>query len=1101
MVEAIIFDQFEEILTIDPTDQVNKRAFFSQIGDALHNRHRWALFSMREDYVAALDPFLRPISTHLNSRYRLDLLGVEAAHQAILHPVRDTGVDFSEGAAMKLVDDLRRVQIQRPDGSIESRPGLYVEPVQLQVVCKRLWQNLNPESQQITEDDVSKIGDVNQSLREYYADEVALISTQSDVPERAIREWINRWLITEQGFRGQVLMGSENSEGLNNNAIRLLENAHLVRAERRRGATWFELAHDRLIEPVRNDNISWLQAHLSPLQRQAALWDDEGRPEGLLFTGQTLTDAHNWASENDQVLTPIEIEFLQACEVAAQRARREKITNRNIRLLAIGALLAAILAIILGAGAFLTNVNLNQMTESLAKQVSISQANEVKAQLASTEAVQQQHAAETAQADAEEANKIAEDNAKEAQQNAKEAQDNEKKALDNAEKAQRNASLAISRQFAAQALGYLMDQPDLASSLAIEAFNASNTYEARDALLSALMQETDISVNKIDIGTDPDQNDITGVSFSSNRQHLAWGTTGGNIVVWNYPDQEIEHRTNCGIGCRITSLDWSPDGETLAYATGNGSIFLLSLPGESNELEEPEELLGPDGLRILDLAFSPIGDQLAAGLDKRVFIWDLSTESEIPETSEPFSSVIESLAWSPDGKLIALGFDDNMVHVIDKETLKSVDHYQLGDSSLSEIPRSRWQKKISVSWDPEKLEHPRLAIANQTGKIVLWDIFSDQPISEEDTNQRIYNIAFASDGSMVAAVGESLGIELWSVPDLNQIPNPTSKHNNMVVDLDFSPVSGDALFASASYDNTVGVFRFTKHQPLFNEVSQSEGPVVGIRTSRRGPAQAVHLETEDTRVGNYPLNQEPLSFAVGRLGSLLAVGYEDGGIEILDLDNESAVDHFQIAEESVLALDFLNDQELVFSYCEIRELEENWSTGERDCEQNSIGILNFQTASIQMFPPVPADSIRSLAYDPNQDLLVSGSEDHTLRIWNLDSGQLFGPSISNQKGAVTSLAFSPDGQLLASFIDDQTLILWDMTNSTNRPIGRPISGFSGSVTSLGFSPDGLILYTGLDDGSLLSWDIDPCAWVERNIELAGRNMEEESAQGYLESCP
>ena len=181
-VEVLIFDQFEEILTIDPTDQEGQAEFFAQVGEALRARHRWALFSMREDYIAALDPYLKSIPTRLASRYRLDLLGVDAALQAIQNPPRSVGIDFNEDAARKLVDDLRRVQIQQPDGSIDEQPGPYVEPVQLQVVCFRLWQNLAPDDTLISEEDVAHIGDVNQSLRGYYAERVGAIAQETGSP-------------------------------------------------------------------------------------------------------------------------------------------------------------------------------------------------------------------------------------------------------------------------------------------------------------------------------------------------------------------------------------------------------------------------------------------------------------------------------------------------------------------------------------------------------------------------------------------------------------------------------------------------------------------------------------------------------------------------------------------------------------------------------------------------------------------------------------------------------------------------------------------------------------------------------------------------------
>jgi hypothetical protein len=294
--EVLIFDQFEEILTVFPTDQAGKEQFFEQLGAALRDRQRWALFSMREDYMAALAPYLRPIPTRFHTTYRLDLLGISAALQAIQFPPRTVGVEFSHQAATRLVDDLRKVQVQRADGSMEETPGPHVEPVQLQVVCYRLWQNLEPEDNQITISDLDKVGDVSQSLADYYAESVQAVAKTSGVPERMIREWFQRELITETGVRSQVMMGQETSGSLANKAITLLENAHLLRAEKRRGVLWFELAHDRLVDPVRSNNSTWFHANLSLLQRQAGLWQDENRAERLLLREEALLEAQTWAS-------------------------------------------------------------------------------------------------------------------------------------------------------------------------------------------------------------------------------------------------------------------------------------------------------------------------------------------------------------------------------------------------------------------------------------------------------------------------------------------------------------------------------------------------------------------------------------------------------------------------------------------------------------------------------------------------------------------------------------------------------------------------------------------------------------------------------------
>jgi hypothetical protein len=106
------------------------------------------------------------------------------------------------------------------------------------------------------------------------------------------------------------------------------------------------LAHDRLIEPVREDNFAWREAHLHPLQRQAALWEESGRPDGLLWREQALLDAESWAKAHEAELTSIDRDFLAACIEARTITEREQRQARRIRWLAVGATVFSILAIV-----------------------------------------------------------------------------------------------------------------------------------------------------------------------------------------------------------------------------------------------------------------------------------------------------------------------------------------------------------------------------------------------------------------------------------------------------------------------------------------------------------------------------------------------------------------------------------------------------------------------------------------------------------------------------------------------------------------------------------------------------------------------------------
>jgi hypothetical protein len=343
--QVLIFDQFEEILTIDPTDRPSREEFFAQVGAALEDRNRWALFVMREDYTAALDPYLRPIPTRFSTSFRLDLLGVAAAHLAIQEPAHSVGVDFSEAAATRLVDDLRRVRVQGADGTVQVLPGPYIEPVQLQVVCYNLWERLPPETTTIAEIELEMVGNVDNALADYYDASVSRAALKTGVGERAIRDWFECQLITEQHIRGQIVHGVDQSSGLDNCAIEHLISSHLVRAEKRRGVVWLELSHDRLIEPIWRSNAAWREANLSMLQRQSAMWDAHGRTNDLLLRDRVLREAEQWAEAHPDELTSTEREFLRESREARVYAERERRKNRIIEGLAMVAVAVSVLAI------------------------------------------------------------------------------------------------------------------------------------------------------------------------------------------------------------------------------------------------------------------------------------------------------------------------------------------------------------------------------------------------------------------------------------------------------------------------------------------------------------------------------------------------------------------------------------------------------------------------------------------------------------------------------------------------------------------------------------------------------------------------------------
>ncbi|HWM59168.1 MAG TPA: hypothetical protein VNO83_15150 [Pseudonocardia sp.] len=340
--EVLVFDQFEEVITADPTDVAAKTEFFTQLGAALRDRGRWALFALREDFLAELDPYAALVPTRLANRFRLDLLSVDAALAAVTRTAAEAGVVFEPAAAARLVDDLRRVRLQRPGGPVHAL-GPHVEPVQLQVVCRRLWERLPAGARTIDLSDVRDVGDVEQSLAGYYAECVAAAARWAEIPERALRDWCERALVTAQGFRGQAVDGPTGTEAQDRSVLGQLTSVHLLRAESRRGATWYELAHDRLVTPVLTDNARWRAANLSDFEQRAAWWDEQGRPDQLLLTGDQLAAV---PAADERELPEREREYLTASRRAREQAERERRANRRTRRWLVVALVGLGLAVL-----------------------------------------------------------------------------------------------------------------------------------------------------------------------------------------------------------------------------------------------------------------------------------------------------------------------------------------------------------------------------------------------------------------------------------------------------------------------------------------------------------------------------------------------------------------------------------------------------------------------------------------------------------------------------------------------------------------------------------------------------------------------------------
>ena len=126
-------------------------------------------------------------------------------------------------------------------------------------------------------------------------------------------------------------------------------------------------------------------------------------------------------------------------------------------------------------------------------------------------------------------------------------------------------------------------------------------------------------------------------------------------------------------------------------------------------------------------------------------------------------------------------------------------------------------------------------------------------------------------------------------------------------------------------------------------------------------------------------------------------------------------------------------------------------------------------------------TVTSVSYSLDGQFIVTGSWDHSVRIWSAVTHQPL-QTLNGHTGAVTSVAYSPDGELIISGGRDHVIRVWDAR--TYQPVAT-LSGHTGSVTTVGYSRDGSSIISGSEDHTVMVWDAETHELTETLNDHAG----------------
>nr|MDQ3745994.1 serine/threonine-protein kinase [Acidobacteriota bacterium] len=154
------------------------------------------------------------------------------------------------------------------------------------------------------------------------------------------------------------------------------------------------------------------------------------------------------------------------------------------------------------------------------------------------------------------------------------------------------------------------------------------------------------------------QDRVESISFTPDGKTLAAAVLDGTVRMWDAKSGSIK-RTLKGGKFGVISVAFSPDGSRMAYMNSDATISLWDM--RTVEIKQtlahnPEKNFGSDMGAVL---FSPNGRMLASiHHDGEVKLWDVPTGSLLRTLDLGFKGNMPSLAFSPDGKLLAGGGGD-----------------------------------------------------------------------------------------------------------------------------------------------------------------------------------------------------------------------------------------------------------------------------------------------------------------------------------------------------------------------------------------------------------------------------------------------------------
>lgn len=517
-------------------------------------------------------------------------------------------------------------------------------------------------------------------------------------------------------------------------------------------------------------------------------------------------------------------------------------------------------------------------------------------------------------------------------------------------------------------------------------------------------------------------------AFSPNGQRLVATSTDNTAQLWDVaagkPYDILKHDDPVEIA------SFSPDGRSLLTASGKTAQLWAVDTGQKGFT------LGRDG-RVIGASFSADGNLVVTGRSGSAQIWDTNTGKKLHSLSH---QSVHKVSFSVDGQYL-LTLAGGTVRVWNVKTGLAVRHRNpiVQNNLMSASFSEDGTLVITASGHADRRGY---GVAHSDSAVRFWDAATGEKrfLKNLETNHEVMTVAFGPghkfavtnsakrvSGGRGQTLREDATVRLWNLEFRDRRLLYTLDHDRDGLLSSFSPGGGQLLTASGKTARlwNVETGRALLRNPLVMEQdihSVAFSPPDGnlVLTASRDAAQLWDVTTGRAHFA------EPLSFP-----------------ERLGLGSSSV--SFSATGEHLITR-YAND---------------------------TVQVWNILTGKKQ-FPEPPKFCGAPLqpAMSPDGKLLVSACG-KTVHLWDVETGrERFPKPWSHASGYVRSVMFSPDGKRVVSASDDHTARIWDVEIGNElRRLQHDALGPYG-VKKASFSPDGQHVITASDDRTARIWDVE-----------------------------